>query len=85
MTDKKPHKGVIENWRKIKLNKDEIELCIAHYCEKPGLKYIIAGTCIRHPEFGTSYRFMSSWVVKHRGNEIETRNSRYTLGKPYEG
>lgn len=79
----KPHKGTIESWRKIKLTKEEISYCSKIYGEKCGTYYIF-GTCINHPEFGTTNMFRSSWIVKRRGNEIETRNSRYTLGKPYE-
>lgn len=78
----KMHMGRIENWRKIKLTKDQKDSCFEHYGERPGLGYYIGGTCINHPRFGTTKMFTSSWIVKRKGNEIETRNSRYTLGCP---
>ncbi len=75
----KPHMGLVEDWWQEHFDNDEVQKM---YNEKPGLGYIIRGTCIRHPKFGTSTHFNTSWVVKHDGNEIETRNSRYTLGTP---
>lgn len=81
----KMHMGRIENWRKIKLTKAQKDYCSEHYNENPGLGYYIAGICIQHPKFGTTSQFTSSWVVKRRGNKIETRNSKYTLGIPMEG
>lgn len=79
---KKPHKGTIQNWYKFYLTEEVKQSCRDNYGEEPGLGYIILGTAIQHPQFGTTSGFSSSWVVKHKGNAVETRNSRYTLGKP---
>lgn len=64
----KPHKGTIENWAKL-------------FCTEQGLGYVVYGNSVDHPEFG-GRQIRTSWVVKHEGTEIETRNSRYTLGVP---
>lgn len=61
----KEHKGTIDNWYK--------------YPCKPGLGYVVCGYSVDHPEFAGDWMH-TSWVVKREGNEIETRNSRYTLG-----
>jgi len=63
----KEHKGIIEDWYE-------------HPCSH-GLEYYICGTSMSHPKFSGGW-FHTSWVVKKDGDEIETRNSRYTLGKP---
>lgn len=81
---KKPHKGVVERWYKIPIDPELTKQILDKYGETPGLGYCIGGTCIKHPIFGTSYGFRSSWVTKRVGNEIWTRNSRYTLGNPLE-
>lgn len=70
MTTEKPHKGTIESWFK--------------WPRPPsgyGLGYVIVGHSVCHPEFGGG-PIRTSLVVKHEGSEIETLNSRYTLGRP---
>lgn len=79
MRNRKPHRGTIEDWFEEPFDK---ELVRSVYGEDPGLGYFIRGWCIAHPIFGTSSSFHTSWVVKRKGNEIETRNSKYTLGTP---
>lgn len=64
----KPHRGRIEDWVQSK--------CIGGS--------IIVGTCVDHPQFGTSNTFHTSLLVSNDGHEIETLNSRYTLGTPRE-
>jgi len=73
----KPHKGNIHLWKKLPLTEDQIARCHEIYKESPGLGYLITGWPDGHPRFSNWIR--TSWVVKHEGNEIETRNSRYTL------
>lgn len=69
---KKPHKGTINNWRKIPcINGDTGQIT-----------FYVIGTVNRHPQFGYTYSFSTSWVVNQYGDEIETNNSRYTLGTP---
>lgn len=63
----KPHKGCIDKWRKDWIRPDI----------RKGLGYMVVGTSVGHPEFVGWIH--TSYVVKHVGNEIETRNSRYTL------
>jgi hypothetical protein len=65
----KPHKGTIENWFKL--------AC------KQGLGYAICGWAVGHPQFNGE-GICTSYVVEHdeATGEVETRNSRYTLGKP---
>lgn len=63
----KPHKGSIENWSKVQRGM--------------GLGYYVWGTFLDHPDFGLKTT-NTSYVVKHEGAEIETRNSRYTLVGP---
>lgn len=63
----KPHKGTIDQWFKLP--------CTS------GLGYMICGDSVDHPEFGGG-DIRTSYVVKHEGSEVETRNSRYTLGNP---
>lgn len=62
----KPHKGWINQWAKQEIDK------------KYGLGYRIIGDFQVYGGGGGS----SSYVVKHEGNEIETKNSRYTLLHP---
>lgn len=45
-----------------------------------GLGFFIVGDSLDHPVFGAG-PIRTSWVVSEDGNEIETRNSRYTLGR----
>jgi len=68
MTNDKPHKGTIRLWHK-------------EECGSMGLGYVICGLSDGHPDFD-GYPMHTSYVVKHEGNEIETRNSRYTLSDP---
>ncbi len=63
----KPHRGTISEWYPAS-------------CED-GLGYLIFGVSVDHPEFA-GRDMHTSYIVKHDGNEIETRNSRYTLGDP---
>lgn len=42
----------------------------------------IAGNFMDHPNFEAGERLRTSPVLRHHGNQIETRNSRYTLGTP---
>lgn len=66
----KPHKGTVENWIKWPTSQKNC-----------GLGYMIVGDSIGHPQYdGIAIR--TSYVVKHEGDEIETKNSRYTLGRP---
>jgi hypothetical protein len=64
----KLHKGKIENWRKSP-------------CES-GLGYFITGKFVGHPSLHGEYGH-TSFVVAHdeATGEIETNNSRYTLGR----
>ena len=59
----KSHRGELHNWRRME-------------CEN-GLGYFV-GTFMGHPVF-TGEHGHTSYVVAHEGDEIETRNSRYTL------
>lgn len=63
----KPHKGVIENWKKIP--------CVG------GLGYCIYGQPKGHPSFVGWVR--TSFVVAQEENAIETNKSVYTLGEPF--
>lgn len=72
MSTEKPHKGLIENWWKYDCGCGDKET---------GLGYLIRGQFVNHPYFGNAPNSHTSYVVKHEGNEIETRNSRYALGK----
>ncbi|CAB4200412.1 hypothetical protein UFOVP1339_43 [uncultured Caudovirales phage] len=67
----KPHKGTINSWLKWELPASQ---------GNQGLGYVIIGDSVDHPEFGGG-PIHTSWVVSHEGSEIETRNSRYTLGR----
>lgn len=63
----KPHKGAINLWTKQRFE---------------GGRYIVWGYSDGHPQFDGKY-FHTSEVLSHVGNEIETLNSRYTLGEEY--
>lgn len=68
----KPYKGMIENWIKLTWKPEQL-------LGFPGtLEYSVIGIPINHPEFVGWIK--TSAVVKQEGNEIETLNSRYTLG-----
>lgn len=69
---KKPHKGIITNWRKYYL------------ASKDG--FLISGRCANHPQFGTNPFFHTSHVLKHnkKTGEIETLNSKYILDPPHD-
>ncbi len=60
----KPHRGMIVEWTKIPCSL--------------GIGYYVNGISIDHPQFGGAV-MRTSYVVSEEGNEIETRNSRYTL------
>lgn len=63
----KPHRGTIEDW----------------YQEKVIGGSVIVGTFIKHPYLGQNdKRSCTSLIVSNDGHEIETLNSRYTLGCP---
>ena len=62
----KPHLGKIEQWTKHHRGQ-----CVS----------FITGVFIGHPDFHGTYGH-TSMVIKYDGNEIETLNSRYTLGEP---
>ena len=62
----KPHKGRIEQWEKRK-----------HWGHT-----LVWGLFVDHPEFMENSYGHTSYIVSQDGNEIETRNSRYTLGTP---
>src|SRR4051812_45481750 len=66
----KPHKGTLNGWFE--------QPCGDEY----GLGYLIRGRFMDHPDFAGQFGH-TSYVVKRDSNEIETRNSRYTLGTPY--
>jgi hypothetical protein len=71
----KPHKGKLYSWKKVPIERrEDWELL---YGESLGLGYVITGFTTKTPKLGSMWR--TSWVVSHRDNEIETRNSRYTL------
>jgi hypothetical protein len=63
----KPHKGTINNWYK------------KHWYGR----HIIIGDFVDHHEFAGKSGH-TSYIVKHdeETGEVETRNSRYTLGTP---
>lgn len=70
----KPHYGVIENY--------EIHYVDAKYLDPefpPNERFIVWGNC--ESRFN-GRRMHTSLVIKREGNEIETLNSRYTLGEP---
>ena len=61
----KPHRGTIKNWCRVGTSTG-------------GLGYYIQGTIAGHSTLPDG--LINTWnVLKHEGNEIETRNSRYTL------
>lgn len=62
----KPHLGRLEQWTRVHRGS-----CV-HYYE---------AIFIGHPKFHGSAGY-TSVVLKTEGNEIETLNSRYTLGEP---
>lgn len=45
-----------------------------------GDRLIVAGKFVDHPQFAGMYGH-TSWIVDVDGFEVETRNSRYTLGR----
>jgi hypothetical protein len=63
----KPHKGTIDNWYKLPVQG----------------RTVIIGDFVDHPEFAGKQGH-TSYIVKHdkETGEVETRNSRYTLGTP---
>lgn len=69
MSTDKPHKGTIENWFVW-----QIPESLDH------LGYVIVGDSVDHPQFAGEV-IRTSVVVGRIDNEIETRNSRYTLGR----
>lgn len=65
----KPHRGTINDWRKHPVVGEAVQ------------GYIILGEFVDHPRF-MGKRGHTSLVLQHDGDEIETLNSRYTLGTP---
>ena len=65
-TAQKEHKGIITDW-------------LEERCGDYGLGYIITGLSEGHPQFDGRL-IHTSYIIKRDGNEIETLNSRYTLG-----
>lgn len=63
----KPHYGKLDAWNK----------------RKEGAIHFFTGMFVDHPRFAGKYGH-TSYMVSHDEDtgEIETRNSRYTLGKP---
>jgi len=63
----KPFKGIIEGWRRVRISRG---------------RYIIGGWFVDHPEFAGKFGH-TSYIVHHNEatGELETRNSRYSLGK----
>ena len=70
----KPYKGQISNWEKRYFSKG------AFPQHKGTLGYVIMGVPVEHPQY--SEWIVTSPVVKHEGDQIETLNSRYTLINP---
>lgn len=70
----KPYKGQIANWEKRYFSK------AAFPQHKDTLGYVIMGVPIGHPQY--SEWIVTSPVVKHEEDQIETLNSRYTLLNP---
>lgn len=62
----KPHKGTLDQWKK-------------HPTYIGG--YFFTGKFVDHPEFAGK-KGHTSRVVAQEGYEVETLNSRYTLGDP---
>lgn len=62
----KPHLGQLEQWVKVR---------------RGTCPHFYTGIFIGHPYFHGTWGH-TSLVLKEDGNEIETLNSRYTLGKP---
>lgn len=54
------------------------------YAQNIENSYIIWGRSEGHPQFNSRF-IHTSLVIKRVGNEIETLNSRYTLGQPAQG
>ena len=73
----KPHKGKIKNWKTIDFSEQFPEQ--AH----DNLGYRIWGEPVGHPTFDRW--ILTSAVVKYDHPEIETINSRYTLGERADG
>lgn len=65
---KKSHKGTIDKWYKAQRDSDKA--------------WFIYGYFIEHPTLPRNRLCSTSRVVNQYGNEVETLNSRYTLGTP---
>lgn len=67
----KPHKGRIEKWVRQETNIPARSVVWGHFHG--------------HPDFPEGSFGHTSYIVSHdeATGEIETRNSRYTLGEPY--
>ena len=73
MSKEKPHRGVIEQWIKLPHKSSCMD----------DLGFRISGLYKGHPNQREGENaIITSFVVMRRGNEIETNNSRYTLGTP---
>lgn len=66
LDERKPYKGSISDWEERRIS------------PRRGLGYLIVELFVDHPQFAGKFGFTSD-VIAREGNEIETRNSRYTL------
>lgn len=73
----KPHRGLVEDWYIQSFDKEKAQSMYPG--EDLGLGYIIRGRVLHLSSWSGGN---TSWVMFRDGNEIETRNSKYTLGKP---
>ena len=72
----KPHKGTLGQWKKVQVVPPNEE----------HLGYYITGVFLGHPQFNLRHGY-TSMIVKHdeATGEVETLNSRYTLGEQHVG
>ena len=76
MSKMKLYKGTIDSWYTVGVPKS--------FNSKYGVNegYVVHGRSVDHPQFGGG-AIRTSIVMSRDGNEIETLNSRYTLGAEY--
>jgi hypothetical protein len=66
MLEPKPYRGIIENWRRSPVDEGG---------------YVIIGWFLNHPTLGKhGGESKTSLVVNENDSQVETLNSRYTLG-----
>ena len=70
----KPHRGTIDDWFKLDMS---------HHPYAMGLGFLIAGS-FGDARIDLGHAWTTSWIISHDEalNEIETVNSRYSLGRP---